>query len=319
MQFISASLGVECDFCHVEGAFEKDDKKPKQTARKMMQMMFAINKDNFEGHREVTCFSCHRGANNPLRTPVIASEETPPEKARRDQAKPAADHISEVSADLILEKYVAALGGGDAIRRVTSRVEKGTAIVGGRQIPIDVFAKAPDKRASVMHMPNGESITAYDGQGGWLSNPGRPVRKMNNSEAAAARLDADLYLPVRLKEVFGELSGKPAEKIADRDVNVVVGVREDKPPVRFYFDQQSGLLVRMLRYAETALGLNPTQIDYSDYRDQDGVKIPFRWAIARPGGRFTIQVEQIQQNVPVDDSKFVPPPSSPVPEKSLSQ
>ncbi len=66
MQFITASLGVECQFCHVEGAFEKDDKKTKQTARKMMEMMFAINKDNFEGHREVTCYSCHRGSTTPV-------------------------------------------------------------------------------------------------------------------------------------------------------------------------------------------------------------------------------------------------------------
>jgi len=57
MQFISASLGVECEFCHVQNAFEKDDKKSKQTARKMMEMMFAINKDNFAGNRAVTCNS----------------------------------------------------------------------------------------------------------------------------------------------------------------------------------------------------------------------------------------------------------------------
>ena len=75
MQFITASLGVECDFCHVQGAFEKDDKKPKQTARKMMDMMFAINKENFGGHREVTCYSCHRGNAKPLATPVVMTEE----------------------------------------------------------------------------------------------------------------------------------------------------------------------------------------------------------------------------------------------------
>src|SRR5579863_921140 len=69
MQFIAASLGVECDYCHVQGAFEKDDKKNKQTARRMMEMMFAINKDNFEGHREVTCYSCHRGSAKPAGTP----------------------------------------------------------------------------------------------------------------------------------------------------------------------------------------------------------------------------------------------------------
>src|SRR6516164_6538518 len=75
MQFISASLGVECEFCHVAGAFDKDDKKPKQTARKMMEMMFAINKDNFDGHREVTCYSCHRGSAHPMAIPVVMTEE----------------------------------------------------------------------------------------------------------------------------------------------------------------------------------------------------------------------------------------------------
>src|ERR1700691_3573421 len=78
MQFITASLGVECEFCHVQGAFEKDDKKPKQTARKMMEMMFAINKDNFEGHREVTCYSCHRGSVDPVGTPAVMAEEPKP-------------------------------------------------------------------------------------------------------------------------------------------------------------------------------------------------------------------------------------------------
>ena len=75
MQFITASLGVQCDFCHQEKAFEKDDKETKQTARKMMRMMFAINKDNFDGHREVTCYACHRGETKPVITPLISMAE----------------------------------------------------------------------------------------------------------------------------------------------------------------------------------------------------------------------------------------------------
>ena len=71
MQFVAASLGVECDYCHVAGAFEKDDKKPKQTARKMMEMMFAINANNFESKREVTCNTCHRGHTTPVAIPAI--------------------------------------------------------------------------------------------------------------------------------------------------------------------------------------------------------------------------------------------------------
>jgi len=89
---------------------------------------------------------------------------------------------------------------------------------------------------------------------------------------------------------------------------LVIALRNNLPPVRFYFDEQSGLLVRLVRYIGTPLGLNPIQTDYADYRAVDGVKVPFRWTLARvPGGRFTIQVEQIQQNVPVDDEKFSKP------------
>ena len=66
MQFIAASLGVECEFCHVRNAFEKDDKDEKVTARKMMQMMFTANKETFEGKREVTCYTCHRGSTDPF-------------------------------------------------------------------------------------------------------------------------------------------------------------------------------------------------------------------------------------------------------------
>jgi len=164
MQFMSASLGVECEHCHVEHAFDKDDKKPKQTARKMMQMMFAINKDNFKGHREVTCYSCHHGAADPVGTPLVADAETPPEPRgamNPEAAKPAA----MPPADQIVDKYVQALGGAEALGKISSRVEKGNLTgFGDRQFPIEVYAKAPDKRRSVMHMPNGESSTAYDGR-----------------------------------------------------------------------------------------------------------------------------------------------------------
>src|SRR5437879_1855445 len=152
MQFISASLGVECEYCHVEGAFEKDDKKPKQTARKMIEMVFGINKVNFENRREVTCYSCHSGTTQPVGIP---------------------------------------------------------------------------------------SITAYNGSAGWRNVPGRPVQWMSPAEADASRLDADLLLALRMKEMFSDLRVLPAEKIDGHDVNVLQGLREGKPPVTFYLDQQS--------------------------------------------------------------------------------
>jgi photosynthetic reaction center cytochrome c subunit len=321
MQFITTSLGVECEYCHVEGAFDKDDKKPKQTARKMMEMVFAVNKGTFEGRREVTCYSCHQGSNRPTAIPVIPASAEAADHSAPLKNPPAEDPGASSAAivDPILEKYIAALGGTASLQKVTSRIEKGSADLSGKQVPIDIYVQAPDKRVSEMHLPNGDSITAFNGTGGWLSVPGRPTQWMGSGESDASRLDADLYLPLRMKQTFTEFRVLPSSKIDGRDVNVLQCLREGKPPVNFYFDTQSGLLVRLVRYVDTALGLNPTQIDYADYRDSGGVKIPYRWTIARPRGRFTIQIEQVQQNVPIDGQKFAQPAPQTPEKKQPSQ
>ncbi|MGB6026372.1 MAG: c-type cytochrome, partial [Candidatus Sulfotelmatobacter sp.] len=126
MQFITASLGVECQFCHVEGAFEKDDKKTKQTARKMMEMMFAINKNNFDGHREVTCYSCHRGSPTPVGTPLVMAETAmgagEAKKATETNGEGERKEASGPPADQVLDKYLQAVGGAAAVEIITSRV-----------------------------------------------------------------------------------------------------------------------------------------------------------------------------------------------------
>jgi photosynthetic reaction center cytochrome c subunit len=302
MQFITASLGVECEFCHVQGAFDKDDKKPKVTARKMITMMMAINKDNFEGHREVTCYSCHRGATDPVPTPIIAAEESLKAEATEDATKSVLP-----PAEQLLDKYLAAVGGADALKKITSRTETGTASFAGQSVAVDVYTKAPDKRLSVMHMKDGDSLTAFDGQQGWLSVPSR-THMMSAAENGSARIDADFYFPINIQTLYEKFRVEPGEKIDGHDTYLVVGRKEGQPPLRLYLDTQSGLLLRLVRYGETPLGRNPTQIDYADYRESGGVKIPFRWTLARPGNRFTIQITDAKQNVAIDDGKFAPPP-----------
>jgi len=312
MQFIAASLGVECEFCHVRNEFEKDDKKPKVTARKMINMMMAINKENFEGHREVTCYSCHRGSTDPVGTPIITAEE--PKVGTGGGKKPGEEKLALPPGDQLLDKYLAAVGGADALQKITSRVQKGTLTAfGGQHFSVEVYSKAPDKRVSIMHLRGGDSLTAFDGKRGWLSVPGR-VHMVTAAENDAARMDADLYFALHLKTLYQKFRVDAGEQMDGRDTYLVTGHSEGRPPLRLYFDQQSGLLLRLVRYAETPLGRNPTQIDYADYRDADGVKLPFRWTLARPGNRFTIQVEQLQQNLPVDDAKFAPPPPPPAAE-----
>jgi photosynthetic reaction center cytochrome c subunit len=315
MQFITASLGVQCDFCHVQGAFDKDDKKPKQTARKMMEMMFAINKDNFDAHPEVTCYSCHRGAIKPVGTPIIAAEETSGEAKMAGGAMPMAQGESAKpsgpTADELIDKYVQALGGAKAIDKISTRVATGTIDFGGTSYSIDVYSKEPDKRTSFVHMPEGDNITAFNGQEGWLGAPNRPTRDMHGSDIDGASIDADLHFATDLKKMFTQVETRGNEKIDDHDTYLVIGRREGKTPLRLYFDAQSGLLLRLVRYGETALGLMPTQIDYADYRDLNGVKVPFRWTLARPSGRFTIQAKDMKQNVAVDDEKFAKPAGAP--------
>ena len=218
------------------------------------------------------------------------------------------------TADQILDKYIQAVGGADALQKITSRVEKGTLTgFGPGSFPVEIYAKAPNKRLSVMHTPRGESITAFDGQMGWLGNAGQPPREVAGGELENMKLDADFNLAADVKHVFTQFRARPPEKVGDRDAYLVFGLRQGRPPVRLYFDEQSGLLVRVVQYVETPLGRNPAQIDFADYRDADGVKVPFRWTLARPMGRFTIQVDQIQQNVAVDDAKFAKPSAPPPP------
>jgi hypothetical protein len=139
MQFISTSLGVGCDHCHVRGAFEKDEKKPKETARKMMQMTAAINQNSFDGHRDVTCYSCHHGVSHPVSIPVIPDEDIIP-------PSPADTAVVELpGADKLIDKYLEALGSASDLHTLSSRMEKGKVILSGKEAPVESFYKKKDK------------------------------------------------------------------------------------------------------------------------------------------------------------------------------
>ena len=304
MQFIAASLGVECEFCHVEHANDKDDKKTKLTARKMITMMMAINQANFNGDVEVTCYTCHRGVAHPVSTPILSADATRPPAHVHDEGSEA--HPALPSAEQILDKYLAAVGGADAFNKINTRVQKGTIDAFGKTNPIEIYSEAPEKRVSLNHPPTGTSVTAFNGEVGWLSMPGG-FHAMTAAEGEAARIDAELRFPARLRELYKEFKVLPGEPVGGRATYLVVAKAPGKPTLNLYFDQENGLLLRLIRFAETPLGRNPTQIDYSDYRQTDGVKIPYRWILVRPNGAFTIQVETVQQNVPVDEKLFVMP------------
>ncbi len=308
MQFITASLGVECDFCHVEHAMDKDDKKTKLAARKMIIMVLALNQAHFNGELEVTCYTCHRGAAHPVGTPILSAEPANRPEHVHDEEGEA--HAGLPTPDQVLDKYLAAVGGAEAVSKIKTRVQKGKIDASGTQYPVEVYSEAPEMRVSITHLPPGESVTAFNGEAGWLSRP-NGFHRMTDAEAEAARIDAQLHFPVQLRELYKEFHVRPGEDIGGRPTVLLSAKASGKPDLRLYFDQENGLLLRQIRYAETPLGRNPTQIDYGDFRVADGVKIPYRWTLMRPGGSFTIQIEQVQQNVPVDERLFVMPSEKP--------
>jgi Photosynthetic reaction centre cytochrome C subunit len=272
----------------------------KLTARKMMQMQMDINKSSFNGQRQVTCFSCHRGAEQPVPVPTVL-ESDPPAAPETPAAR-----VAPPTADQILAKYYDAIGGADKLAKVTTRVEKGNTIVGANKTPIDIYMKAPNKRVSVTHGQNGDNFTAYDGTAGWMGG-GRGARDMSVIDSRSSMIDASLAWPTNIKVIFPQMRVR-TDKIGDKEYYVLGGRGPNTPAqVRLYFDEQTGLLTRVIRYNEAGLGLMPVQVDYSDYRDTDGIKIPFHWTLSRPNGRFSIQIDSVQQNVPVDDAKFARP------------
>ena len=318
MGFFSASLGMTCTDCHIAesgGNWEKyaDDTELKQTTRKMLVMVSALNRTYFGGRREVTCYSCHRGGDRPRVTPSLIelySAPPPPEPP---------DSIEQASAprpaDPILDKYIQAVGGAQHLANLTSFVAKGTYVGFGEtdKTPLEIFAKAPDQRTTIVHTPIGDSINVYNGRTGWtaapVANTPVPVLEMTGGDLEGAKLDADLFFPAGIKQALRQWRAGAPATIDDHAVQVVQGTSDGRYPVNLYFDPKSGLLVRIVRFNDSPVGLNPTQIDYADYREVAGVKLPFRWTVTWLSGRSTIELTEVQPNVRIDAAKFAKPNS----------
>lgn len=323
MGFFSASLNENCTFCHgVEsgGSWAKyaDDTPNKQTARRMILMMAAINKTYFEGRRVVTCFSCHRGGERPRVTPNL--EEVYGAPPPEDADVPVEQVSGAPSADQILDNYIRARGGAQHIASLTSFAAKGTyrGYDDPEKLPIEFFAKAPAQFTAIVHTFGGNSTTAFDGQAGWIAKPEAlspvPVFAITGGELEGAKLDAQLFFPAQLKQALNDWRVGFPTTIDNHDVQLVQGTTPGGSQVKLYFDKKSGLLLRQVRHTDVRLGRVPTQIDYADYRDVAGVKLPFRWTVTWVDGRATTELTEVKPNVPIDAAKFAKPaPPTPAP------
>jgi len=316
MGFFAASLGENCTFCHVEessGDWSKyaEDNANKQMARKMVLMMTAINKSYFGGQRKLTCYSCHRGGEAPRVTPNLAEQYSAPVLEVPDEITEQA--AGAPSADQVFDKYIQAVGGAQRLAGLTNFMARGTyqGYDDPEKRPVEIYARAPDERSLVVHGGNGISTTTYDGHSGYMAAPETdqpmPVMTLTGGDLQGAKIDASISFPAGINQLFSKwIVGFPTT-INDHDVQVVQGTNPGESPVKFYFDQQTGLLVRVLRYTNLPVGLNPTQIDYADFRDVGGVKMPFRLTVTWTDGRSVTELSQVQPNVSIDAPRLAKP------------
>ncbi len=321
MGIFSAALGMSCEDCHAADDrnwdnYAKDTSVRKLMARRMVLMTNAINRDQFPGQQMVTCYTCHRGSAKPKMTPTLAALYGEPLPEEPDDV--ILPSKTAPPADPILDKYLQAIGGAQRAAALTSYVAKGTALGYGPEgeRPIEVYAKAPAQRTAIIHTSNGDSTTTFDGSAGWVAAPLRPVPvvSLTKHELEGAKLEATLAFPSTIKQALtGWRVGAPTT-IDGRKVQVVQGNSPGGALATLYFDDESGLLVRLVRYSNSAVGRLPTQVDYADYRDVAGVKIPYQWTLTWLGGREQVTLSEVQPNVAVDAARFArpAPPVSPV-------
>src|SRR5436190_168626 len=306
MGLFSAALSMCCGECHDNEHYEVDTPR-KRTARKMVQMVQAINKTNFNGRQVVTCWTCHRNRDRPVVTPTL---DTVYGEAKTEPDDILPQVAGMPSVDQIFDKYVQALGGATRIAAVTSYVAKGTStgfVSGGNAA--EFYAKAPNQRTTIIHTPNGDIVRAFDGREGSIMTPLTTVKDYDftGGELEGVRLDARMAFPGRIKEYLTNWRVNLPTTIDGREVNVVQGSGASGLVASFYFDKETGLLNRMVRYAPSAIGRVPTQTDYADYRPVNGVMMPFQWTFSWLDGRDRVVLTDIQTNVPIDAMKFARP------------
>jgi photosynthetic reaction center cytochrome c subunit len=326
MGFIAAATNYNCTDCHVEPKVEGDwsvyaqETPRKATARRMILMVQDINRTNFGGARVVTCYTCHRNLQGaPRITPKLSEQYGEPPTLDPNEVEITRQTPGEPSADQVFDKYLQAVGGAQKAAAITSIVFKGTYEgYAEPKAPVDIYVKAPNQRTMIVHTDGGDRTTTCDGNNGWMAAPAAdkpfPVISYTGGDLDGVRLDAVLSLPAGIRQAVT----KPAvgtTSIDDKDVMVVQGTANGgRSSIKLYFDKQSGLLVRQVRFADTIIGRVPIQVDYSDYRDVAGagVKLPFHVITTWTNGRSDVLLSSAETNVAIDAAKFnQPPPSAP--------
>ena len=318
MGMFAAATAKDCTGCHSPQIL---DGKPEafaietpmiQKARFMVGMVNAINRNYFGNQKRVSCATCHTNTSVPQNVPNMAIQYGDPVDNPNSLEFIVASGSNPSQIDGVFAKYVEALGGAQRLAAVTSYTATGTYAgwdTGLSEVPVEIFARAPEQYTTIAHRTEGDSVWTYDGRNAWevSINAALPSAiPLTRGNLDGARLDAIVALaPARLRQSFAKWEITKG-LIDDKPVQILRGTNPGQQPVNFYFDN-SGLLVRLQRWNETLVGPVATQYDYSDYRDAGGVKRPFKWVKTSTRNQVTMVIKEIRPNVAIDAAKFAKP------------
>jgi hypothetical protein len=222
------------------------------------------------------------------------------------QAAPAA----APTVDQILDRYIAALGGRAALEKQTSRVSMGTIEVPAMHLngTVLIHEKAPNKSLQVIIISGNVFRQGFDGAVGWTDGPPDGTRRLSGDELADASRDADFLHPLHLRQIYSALRFVGTEKIGDAGVfRIDASYAGESDPDRLYFDVRTGLPLRLVSQRHTEAGLAEITEDFQDYRDVDGIQLPF--TILQSGGDadLVIRISEVHHGVALDDGEFAMP------------
>ena len=316
MSFFSSSTGMNCTDCHTSEsggnwALYATDTPLKQRARVMVVMMNTINRTNFGGRQVVTCFTCHRGNTRPSVMPSLDGlyGEPPPD----EPGDPFEQAPRRPAPEQVLDKYIAALGGAQRVAALTSFTARGTYIGfdDADKVPVEIFAKAPAQRTTIVHGLLGNTTTTFDGREGWIAAPptDRPVPliMITGQDLEGVEVETSMLFPSQIEQLLAKWRTGTPMFFGEREIVAVQGDTPGGGVVTLCFDAQSGLLARLVRYADSPVGRLVTRVDYDDYRDIAGVKLPFRWTVRWESGRSTFELTELQPNVQIPATRFARP------------
>lgn len=315
MNLVATSLGVRCDYCHVQAnpdlsrtpsnvggwVWDRDDKLPKRRAREMMKMVVDLNASRFRGEVKVTCYTCHRGATQPSRLPTLPPPH--PGSSRTPSPTPLP------SADRVWAAYVSAVGEGAAAPGTGTTIRGWDDRPEGRYGRFEVTVAGADRYRITLTGPELTLNQGLYGEVAWgVTNTG--VQQFSSpADVARMRRIAMRYRP--LKEQPRDVRTVGLARLDDHDAYVLQGRIDSVTTQLSYFDVVTGLLRREITTTETLLLPLEEQVDYDDYRDVGGVQMPFRVRTSdgAPYSTTTRTILEIRRNVPVADALFRPPPA----------